>query len=103
VAVRRGGTVADPTAPGDKVKSDRRDAVELARLSRSGALTPVYVPTVEDEAIPDLCRARDAARRRPVGASAFGVSSGGARIPTSSSRPWRAPWMRPTAAALDPQ
>lgn len=51
-----------PRRPGDKVKTDRRDAVELARLSRSGDLTAVYVPTVEDEAIRDLCRARDAAR-----------------------------------------
>jgi len=51
-----------PRRPGDKVKTDRRDAVDLARLSRSGDLTAVYVPTVEDEAIRDLCRARDAAR-----------------------------------------
>jgi transposase len=51
-----------PKKPGDKVKTDRRDAVELARLLRSGDLTHVYVPTVEDEAIRDLCRARDAAR-----------------------------------------
>jgi len=51
-----------PRRPGDKVKTDRRDAVELARLSRSGDLTAVYVPTVEDEALRDLCRARDAAR-----------------------------------------
>ena len=33
-----------PKKPGDKVKTDRRDAVELARLLRSGDLTPVYVP-----------------------------------------------------------
>jgi len=51
-----------PKRPGDKVKTDRRDAVELARLLRSGDLTAVYVPSVEDEAIRDLCRARDAAR-----------------------------------------
>lgn len=51
-----------PKKPGDKVKTDRRDAVELARLLRSGDLTRVYVPTIEDEAIRDLCRARDAAR-----------------------------------------
>jgi transposase len=51
-----------PTKPGDKVKTDRRDAVEIARLLRSGDLTPVYVPSVEDEALRDLCRARDAAR-----------------------------------------
>ena len=51
-----------PKKPGDKVKTDRRDAVELARLLRSGDLTRVYVPSVEDEAIRDVCRARDAAR-----------------------------------------
>lgn len=47
-----------PKKPGERVKTDRRDAVELARLLRSGDLTPVYVPGVEDEAIRDLCRAR---------------------------------------------
>jgi len=51
-----------PKKPGDRVKNDRRDAVELARLLRSGDLTGVYVPSVEDEAIRDLCRARDATR-----------------------------------------
>lgn len=51
-----------PKKSGDKVKTDRRDAVELARLLRSGDLTAVYVPSVEDEAVRDLCRARDAAR-----------------------------------------
>ncbi len=51
-----------PKKPGDKVKTDRRDAVELARLLRSGDLTRVHVPSVEDEAVRDVCRARDAAR-----------------------------------------
>ena len=51
-----------PKKPGDKVKTDRRDAVTLARLLRSGDLTAVYVPSVDDEAIRDLVRARDAAR-----------------------------------------
>ncbi|HWQ68404.1 MAG TPA: IS110 family transposase [Patescibacteria group bacterium] len=48
-----------PRKAGDRVKTDRRDAVTLARLMRSGDLTPVYVPTVADEAIRDLCRARE--------------------------------------------
>jgi transposase len=48
-----------PTKPGDRVKTNRRDAIKLARLMRSGDLTPVYVPKVEDEAIRDLCRARE--------------------------------------------
>ncbi|MFQ5344162.1 MAG: IS110 family transposase [Anaerolineae bacterium] len=47
-----------PRKPGDRVKTDRRDATQLARLARSGDLTPVYVPRVEDEAIRDLTRAR---------------------------------------------
>src|SRR5262245_18145944 len=51
-----------PKRPGDRVKTDRRDSVEIARLMRSGDLTPVYVPSVEDEAIRDVCRARAATR-----------------------------------------
>lgn len=47
-----------PKKPGDRVKTNRRDASKLARLMRSGDLTPVYVPQVEDEAMRDLCRAR---------------------------------------------
>jgi transposase len=52
-----------PRKPGERVKTDRRDAVQLARLLRSGDLTAVYVPRVEDEAIRDLCRAREDAMR----------------------------------------
>jgi transposase len=48
-----------PKKAGDRVKTDRRDAVQLARLARSGDLTAVYVPKVEDEAIRDLSRARE--------------------------------------------
>lgn len=48
-----------PKKPGDRVKTDRRDAVQLARLARSGDLTAVYIPKVEDEAIRDLTRARE--------------------------------------------
>jgi transposase len=52
-----------PKTAGDRVKTDRRDAAQLARLMRSGDLTPVYVPAVEDEAIRDLSRAREDAIR----------------------------------------
>lgn len=48
-----------PKRAGDRVKTDKRDALALARLMRSGDLTPVYVPEVEDEAIRDLSRARE--------------------------------------------
>jgi transposase len=47
-----------PKKAGDRVRTDRRDAVPRARLMRSGDLTPVYVPTVDDEALRDLTRAR---------------------------------------------
>jgi transposase len=52
-----------PKNPGDRVKPDRRDAVPRARLLRSGELTPVYVPELEDEALRDLARAREDAIR----------------------------------------
>jgi transposase len=48
-----------PKKPGDRVKTDRRDARQLARLMRAGDLTPVAVPAVDDEAIRDLSRARE--------------------------------------------
>jgi transposase len=48
-----------PKKAGDRVKTDRRDALQLARLARSGDLTAVYVPQVQDEAIRDLTRARE--------------------------------------------
>jgi transposase len=48
-----------PKKAGDHVKTDRRDAVQLAHLMRSGDLTPVYVPKMEDEAMRDLSRARE--------------------------------------------
>ena len=47
-----------PKAPGDKVKTDQRDCRRLARLHRAGELTPIRVPTVAEEAVRDLCRAR---------------------------------------------
>jgi len=48
-----------PTKPGDRVKTDRRDCENLARLHRVGELTPVWVPDQEQEAIRDLTRARE--------------------------------------------
>ena len=48
-----------PKKAGDRVNTDRRDAMQLARLMRSGDLTPVSVPAVDDEAIRDLSRARE--------------------------------------------
>ena len=47
-----------PKAPGERIKTDRRDACKLARLLRSGELTSVWVPGEEQEAMRDLVRAR---------------------------------------------
>lgn len=52
-----------PKRSGDRVKTDRRDAMRLARLSRSGDLTAVRVPGAGDEAVRDLVRAREDAVR----------------------------------------
>jgi len=52
-----------PKRSGDRVKTDRRDALMLARLSRSGDLTAVRVPGAGDEAVRDLVRAREDAVR----------------------------------------
>jgi hypothetical protein len=81
-----------PTRPGDRVKTDRRDAVTQASLFRSGELTPVWVPDDAHEAMRDLCRTRQAAmealrRARqqvlcvscvdaPLDASVFSLGSG---------------------------
>jgi transposase len=57
-----GGVVAPalmPQTPGDRVKTHRRAAIQLARLARSGDLTAVDVPTVDDAAMRALSRARE--------------------------------------------
>jgi transposase len=60
-----------PKAAGDRVKTDKRDCRKLARLHRAGELVAIRVPTRQEEAVRDLCRARadmvedlDRARKR---------------------------------------
>jgi len=50
-----------PRKPGDRVKTNRRDALSLARLLRAGELTAVWAPDERHEAMRDLVRARSAA------------------------------------------
>lgn len=52
-----------PVKAGDRVKTDRRDAAKLARLYRSGELTPAWVPDQAHEALRDVVRAREAAKK----------------------------------------
>ena len=68
--LRAQGLACDVVAPssipkrsGDRVKTDRRDAILLARLARAGELTAVRVPQAADEAVRDLVRAREDAVR----------------------------------------
>ncbi len=52
-----------PRKPSERIKTDRRDAINLAKLHRAGELTPVWVPDQAHEAMRDLVRARLAAVR----------------------------------------
>jgi len=69
-----------PKKPGERVKTDRRDAVKLVRSLRAGDLSAVYVPTVEDEAFRDLSRAwvsaKDDLKRARQRLKAFLLSHG---------------------------
>lgn len=81
-----------PTKPGDRVKTDRRDATKLARLLRSGDLTPIWVPDEEHEALRDLTRAREDARvdllRARHRLSKFLLRLG--LLPPAGVKPWSA-------------
>src|SRR5271170_2432828 len=61
--MRRGRYLVDSSHGGERIKSDRRDAINLAKLQRAGELSPVWVPDPAHEAIRDLVRVRLAAVR----------------------------------------
>ena len=71
-----------PKKPSDRVKTNRRDAITLARLLRAGELTAVWVPDTAHEAMRNLVRARTAAVK-DVGLKKHQVS---ASLPRSSRR-----------------
>jgi transposase len=52
-----------PAKPGDRIKTDRRDARKLAELLEAGLLTEVHPPTPAQEAVRDLCRVREAVKQ----------------------------------------
>jgi len=52
-----------PRRAGDRIKTDRRDAAQLAILYRAGALTAIHVPTDQEEAVRDLLRCREDIRQ----------------------------------------
>ncbi|MCA9180735.1 MAG: IS110 family transposase, partial [Planctomycetales bacterium] len=52
-----------PVKTGERVKTDKRDAIKLAQCYRAGELTPIFVPDTVHEALRDLVRAREAAKK----------------------------------------
>lgn len=83
-----------PTKAGDRVKTDRRDAMKLARYLRSGDLTPVWVPDRAHEGLRDLVRARQAAKKDEKRArhrlAKFLLRQG--KRPPQAVRAWSAKW-----------
>jgi transposase len=84
-----------PTKAGDRVKTDRRDALKLARSHRSDDLTAVWVPDGDSEALRDLVRAREAAKQDQLRArhrlSKFLLRMG--RRPVAGMKAWTEPYM----------
>ena len=95
---------------GDRVKTDRRDALGLAELDRAGVLTPVWVPDADHEEMRDLVRARAAAvralRRARQQLTGFLLRHGQLRHGrnwTLARRPWRTdPGWRGSGSAIRP-
>jgi transposase len=84
-----------PVRAGDRVKTDRRDALKLARSYRSGDLTPVWVPDAYSVALRDLVRAREAAKQDQLRArhrlSKFLLRTG--RRPAQAVKAWTQVYM----------
>jgi transposase len=83
-----------PAKPGDRVKTDRRDAERLASSYQAGTLTTVWVPDPKHEALRDLVRAREAAKQDTKRAKhrlgKYLLRYG--QRPPSGSRAWTAAW-----------
>lgn len=83
-----------PAKPGDRIKTDRRDAERLARAHRSGDLTAVWVPSAEHEALRDLVRGREAAKEDETRAkqrlTKYLLRYG--QRPRKGERAWSQPW-----------
>jgi transposase len=79
-----------PVKSGERVKTDRRDALKLARNYRAGELTAVWVPDAGHEALRDLVRAREAAKKDQLRAKhrlgKFLLRQG--RRPPTGGKPW---------------
>ena len=85
-----------PVKAGDRVKTDRRDAIKLARCLRAGELSKVWVPDPAHEALRDLVRAREAAKKDQLRArhrmGKFLLRAG--RRPTDETKAWSSDYMQ---------
>jgi transposase len=85
-----------PKKPGDRVKTDRRDALKLAHCHRNGDLTAVWVPDKASEALRDLVRQREAAKQDQLRArhrlTKFLLRTG--QRPPLGLKPWTERYMR---------
>ena len=85
-----------PKKPGDRVKTDRRDALKLAHCHRNGDLTAVWVPDDASEALRDLVRQREAAKQDQLRArhrlTKFLLRTG--QRPPLGLKPWTERYMR---------
>jgi transposase len=85
-----------PKKPGDRVKTDRRDALKLARCHRNGDLTAVWVPNEASEALRDLVRQREAAKQDQLRArhrvTKFLLRTG--QRPPLGLKPWTQRYLR---------
>ncbi len=57
-----------PSKPGDRIKTDRRDAIKLAELFKADLLTEIHPPNEQEEAVRDLCRARQQTKENETAA-----------------------------------
>lgn len=91
-----------PSRPGDRVKTDRRDALKLARLLRTGELTPVWVPDLDHEALRNLTRLRAVAHHDLTRArhrlSKFLLRAG--CVAPEGAKPWTKTYLAWTHAVL---
>ena len=85
-----------PKKPSERIKTDRRDCLKLARLARAGELSPIHIPDQRDEAVRDLVRARGCCLHSAPGAPAAASTATQERHPLC-----RPDCLDPGAPALD--
>lgn len=96
-----------PRKPGERIKTDQRDALKLARQHRAGELTAVHIPDAADEAIRDVCRARtdatDDMRRAKLRLKSFLLRNGHHYTGRGNWGPAHFKWLREVPLAMPAQ